>query len=321
MLEIIKKLFQFIPSVVKYRREARRLSKVDYFNYEELLKGGYVHLKFFNIVCAYGNHKAVAKLIHRKFNFVFDYLEHGVCFYDTPESTMLMGYATRFGIKNIYTYSDHRKGLVEEFLESKGINKRVLAVGPYILGAENFHSKEELHNIKKQYGRILLVYPCHSIDTIKAVYDIAALIDEINRIRKDFDNVFVCLHWGDILNRERLLKYKDSGFVIVSNGLGSDPSFLSRQKDIMMLSDMVMTNGLGTHIGYAVCLQRPVYFFQQDKSFTDGQGKALEENANVKNTEQQFMKAFKHYSFDITEEQIELVQKYWGRWDLESTLR
>lgn len=314
MSNILNKTIQFFPSLIHWKKEAKRLSKVDYFNYNELLKGGYVHIKFFNIVCAYGNNRAVATLIHRNFNFLFDYLEHGVCFYDTPESTELMGYATRPGIKNIYTYSEHRKFFIEQYLKSKGISRHVHAVGPYIIGAENFHSKEDLEKIKKQYGKILLVYPSHSIDTIKAEYDISALISEINARKKDFDNVFICLHWKDIQNEERLLKYKNSGFIVVSNGLGSDPHFLSRQKDIMMLSDMVMTNGLGTHIGYAVCLQRPVYFFQQNKYNTDEKGNVLKANNNIESTEKQFIQAFQNYSFDISQEQIELVEKFWGKW-------
>lgn len=315
MPQIIKKTILFIPSIIKYRREARRLSTVDFFDYEELLKGGNMPLMFVNCVCAYGNHKAIEKLIHRRFNFLRDYLEHGVCFYDTPESTMLMGYATRPGIKNIYTYSNHRKGFIEQYLQSKGIVKQIHPIGPYILGAENFHSRVDLEKIKKQYGKILLVYPCHSLDTIVANYDIDSLIEEIHSRKQDFDSVFVCLHWKDIKNEERLLKYKNSGCTVVCNGVGSDPNFLSRQKDIMMLSDMVMTNGLGTHIGYAVCLQKPVYFFQQNKYHTDQNGNLLEANKNVDATEQLFMNAFQHYSFDITPEQIELVEKFWGNWE------
>lgn len=314
VFNIIKKSFYFIPSIIKYRRETRRLSNVDYFDYEELLRGEYVTPMFFNAVCAYGNYKAVENLIHRKFHFLSDYIEHGVCFYDTPESTMLMGYATRTGIKNIYTYSQHRKGFIDKYLKSKGLVRNVQAIGPYILGTDNFHTKEVLKSIKEQYGRILLVFPSHSMDTLLAQYDIANLIEEINNRKKDFDNVFVCLHWRDIQNKERLAKYKNSGFTIVSNGLGSDPHFLSRQKDIIMLSDMVMTNGLGTHIGYAVCLQKPVYFFEQTKYNTDGNGNLLESNVTINKTEQLFINAFQHYSFEITPEQVELVRKFWGTW-------
>ncbi len=314
MSNTIVKVLQFFPSIIRWRLNAQRLRKVDFFDYKELLKGENVTPMFFTSVCLYGNYKAIANLKHKHFNFLFDYLEHGVCFFDTPESTMLMGYATRPGIRNVYTYSNHRKKIIEEYFKSKGIKKHIYAIGPYILGADNFHNTEDLAKLKKQYGRILLVYPCHSIDNVLAQYDSSMLMDEIDKRASDFDTVFICLYWKDILDKQRLQQYSDKGYTIVCNGLGSDPYFLSRQKDIMMLSDMIMTNGLGTHIGYAICLKKPVYFFHQSKNYTNGQGEILASNKNVDETEQLFMRVFQNYSFDITKEQIELVEKYWGTW-------
>lgn len=314
MSNIVVKAVQFFPSLIRWKKEAKRLSDVDFFEFNELLKGGFVTPRFFNAVSLYGNFKAISNLTHRSFNFLVDYLEHGVCFYDTPESTTLMGYATRPGIKNIYTFSEHRKGFIEQYLKSKGIRKHVHAVGPYIMGAGNFLPEESLEAIKKRFGRILLVYPSHSIDNVIAQYDATILIEEIERRAVDFDSVFVCMYWKDLVDEQRRQQYSDKGYIIVCNGLGSDPHFLSRQKDIMMLSDLVMTNGLGTHIGYAVCLQRPVYFFQQYKCSTDGHGKVLKVNNNFVETEKMFADAFRDYSFDITQEQIELVEKFWGKW-------
>lgn len=311
MWEIIKKLFLFIPSVIQYRRESRRLSHVDFFDYKELLKGPFILPPFFNSVLLYGNNKAIESITHRRFNLVCDYLEHGVCFHDTPESTVLMGYATRPGIKHIYTYSEHRKAIIEEFLRMKNIKKDVIAVGPYIAGAKNFHSQEELLQIKHKYGKILLVYPSHSIDTALAKYDEQSLIDEIRKHEDLFDNIFICLYWKDILNQNRLQHYIDNGFTIVCNGLGSDPNFLSRQKDLISLADMVMTNGLGTHIGYAVYLNKPVYFYQQNHYYTDASGK-VSDVPKLKIIENTFITAFCSFSFTITTEQRELVKEYWG---------
>ena len=314
MFTILKKIFQFIPSIFKYHHEVQRLSKVDYFDHDELLKGEYVTPMFFNAVSLYGNYKAITNLTHHKFNFLLDYLEHGVCFYDTPESTRLMGYADRIGIKNIYTYSNHRKKFIEKYLQSNKLHKNVIAVGPYIKGASNFHTKENLEKIKLQYGKILLVYPCHSIDNVIAQYDISLLINEIDKRASDFDNVFVCLYWKDLMDKDKTQQYINKGYTIVCNGLGSDPHFLSRQKDLLMLADMVITNGLGTHIGYAVCLQKPVYFFKQSKHHTNAQGQLLNSNKNIEETEKLFIEAFQDYSFSITPKQIELVEKYWGTW-------
>ena len=313
MSDILKKIFQFIPSVITYRKESRRLSHVDFFDYNELIKGPFILPPFFNSVLLYGNNKAVESLTHSKFKLSADYLEHGVCFYETPESTMLMGYATRPGIKHIYTFSEHRKAIIEEFLRIKGLKKEVIAVGPYIAGADNFHSEEELSRIKRKYGKILLVYPSHSIDTSLAKYDEQSLIEEIRKHEDQFDSVFICLYWKDILNQSRLQHYLDNGFTVVCNGLGSDPHFLSRQKDLISLADMVMTNGLGTHIGYAVYLNKPVYFFQQKHYYTDGKGN-VSNVPQLKIIENTFINAFQNFSFEITPEQMQLVKEYWGKW-------
>lgn len=286
---------------------------MNFFDYKELIKGPFILPPFFNSVLLYGNNHAVENLTHRTFRLSSDYLEHGVCFYDTPESTMLMGYATRPGIQHIYTYSEHRKAIIQEFLRMKGLKKDVIAIGPYIAGASNFHSEEELRQIKQKYGKILLVYPSHSIDTALAKYDEQSLIDEIRKHEDQFDNVFICLYWKDILNESRLQHYLDNGFTVVCNGLGSDPHFLSRQKDLISLADMVMTNGLGTHIGYAVYLNKPVYFFQQKHYYTDGKGN-VSNVPKLKIIENTFINAFKEFSFDITPEQIGLVKEYWGKW-------
>ena len=312
MPDILSKALQFIPSVVKYHRENCRLKNVDFFQYAELIKGGFNLPPFFNSVLLYGNNKSIEGITHRKFSLLRDYVEHGVCFYDTPESTMLMGYADRPGIQNIYTFGNHRKNLIEEYLKSKGLNKNVIAVGPYIMGAPNFHTEQEMQLIKQKYGRMLLVYPSHSINAVQAEYDEQSLISEIESHAKDFDSVLVCLYWKDVLNTSRLQKYLASGNTVVCNGLGSDPHFLSRQKDLLMLSDMVMTNGLGTHIGYAVSLGKPVYFFRQDKHISDENGEIISGNKNVEQVEQLFMEAFARYSFEITSEQLRLVEKYWG---------
>lgn len=312
IIELAKNTLLFLPSVIKYRREAKRLRHVDYFDYNELLKGEFVMPYFFHSVCFYGNYRAIENLSHRKFNFVKDYLEHGISYTDELASVRALGYANRFCVKNIYTFSEDRAKVIEQYLQTVKLKKNVIAVGPYILGANHFYPDTKRQELKKKYGRILLVYPAHSIAILKANYDIQQLLDEVERRSKHFDTVFVNLHYFDILNEERRKQYTDRGCIIVSNGLGSDPYFISRQKDLISLSDMVMTNALGTHIGYAVCLNKPVYFYNQKISLS-GNTSLRTEKAN--NTIEQFKKSFGEFSFTITQEQLDMVHKIWGKWE------
>lgn len=301
----------FVVSLLKYLHFSRKCRNKDFFEYEALVRNDFTPPKFFNSVCLYGNFMAVANLRKRPFNFLTEYLEHGVCFINTPESARLLGYVDRKFVKTIYTYGPVRKRLIEEYLQKKKLKRNVVSIGPYIKGASNFYSANELKKIKSKYGKILLVYPQHSIEDIKVNYDFWNLVQEINKRKSDFDNVFVCLYWKDILlHPEYVDKYKSEGFVVVSNGHRSDPKFLSRQKDLIELSDMMLTNGLGTHIGYSVCLNKPVYFYHQTVEITNDS--SLSTNYQLTDIEALFVQRFGDYSFQIREDQRELVRQYWG---------
>lgn len=302
----------FIGSLLKYLYYSKKCKNKDFFEYRDLVKYDFTPPKYFHSVCLYGNHKAVANLRNKKFNYISEYLEHGVCFINTPESARLLGYVKRGTVKTVYTYGPFRQKLIEEYLRQRDIKKNIVTVGPYILGAKNFHSQEELSKLKKQYGKILLVYPQHSIENVNIHYGISDLIQKINKHKQDFDNVFVCIYWKDIVSHpEYVERYLSAGFVVVCNGHRSDPQFLSRQKDLIMLSDMMITNGLGTHVGYSICLNKPVVYCSQNIQIKDEESQIVEDN-DIKEAEHSFASTFSTYSFTITENQKEFVKYYWG---------
>jgi hypothetical protein len=75
-----------------------------------------------------------------------------------------------------------------------------------------------------------------------------------------------------------------------------------------------MSNSIGTHLGYAVCMGKPHYLIRQEIGYN-----IKIENYNINNqyynVETEFCKLFGHYSTEITQKQIELVEQYWGKWD------
>lgn len=307
----MKRIYHFFSSTIKYLYFSYRCKNIDFFDYRNLLKWDFTPPKFFNSVFLYGNYKAIANLQKKHFNFLTDYLEHGVCFIDNAESARLLGYIDRKQIKNIYTFGPFRHNLIKIYFEKKGLKKNIIEVGPYILGASNFYKSEKLSLIKEKYGKILLVYPQHSIENHIVNYEIDSLIREINTRKSHFDSIFVCLYWKDIIEHPKYVeRYESEGFVVVSNGHRSDPQFLSRQKDLIMLSDMMMTNGIGTHIGYSICMNKPVYFFKQ-KIQIDTKAKEVSKNL-ISETELLFSTVFADFSFMITEEQKEITKYYWG---------
>ncbi|MCD8305556.1 MAG: hypothetical protein LUC49_02705 [Prevotella sp.] len=261
----------------------------------------------------YGNYKAISRLSNRKFNPFRDYSEHGVVFSDSLHG---LGARDLTKWRDIYTFSQRRKNFIENYLKTKNLNNKVHAVGSYIVGAKNFCSKRQLASFKENYGKILLCYPVHSLKDVKNEFDVDEFICSIEKVRDRFDHVFICLHNWDINSPlEEICKGK--GYIIVSNGTSSDINFLSRQKDLIQLADMMMSNAIGTHIGYAIAMRTPFYFVNQEirniptssetQNSYEKVEKAAKDNLIGKVTE-----LFGTFSFEITREQMDFVDIYWG---------
>ena len=318
-MSIIRKFFRFVSTTTNYLYYNHKVRNIDYFDYEKLVYPNHKVPYGFASVLNYGNWKAVAKLKGSRFNLIKDYLEHGLSFFEDINAVPAIGYIDRKTIRTIYTYSDKRKETIEQYLKSRNFQKKVIAVGPYVLGADFFHSEKELKEIKDKHGKILLVIPVHSMEGASAQYSANDFIEKILEIRDKFNSIFICAYWKDLLSTDPFIELcKKNNFTIVSNGHRSDPMFLSRQKDLIFLSDMIMTNGIGSYIGYGISMNRPVYYYDQEYQYQ------LEDNPFenlVKNNEEhltqikhKFGVIFGQPTFEISEEQKQFIQEYWGSW-------
>ena len=313
-MSIVRKIVDFICSGLVYVFYTLKVRSVDYFDYKRLIYPRYVTPKGISSVMLYGNWKAVAVLKGSRFNFRHEYLEHGMCFYNATESAEYLGYINRKSIRRIYTYGIVRKTVLDKYLaEKKLVDREVISIGPYIKGADFFHSQADLQLLKQKYGKILLIFPSHSFDDVKTNYEVSAFAQAIEAIKPEFDNVFVCMYWKDVLEKpQEVAFYERQGYVVVCSGHRSDPRFLSRQKDLIYLSDMMMTNDIGSHIGYSICMERPVYFFSQSVSVTQQHLDEIDDGKVVVRTK--CRELFGEFSFEITQPQIEFVTQYWGAW-------
>jgi hypothetical protein len=308
-------LYLFIKSIITYKYYSRKFKNVDYFEYKTLADPRLIEPKHFNCVHHYGHHKVIAKYKGKPFNFLTEYVEHGLSFMLEPEMVIVLGYINRPLIKKVYTYGELRKTAAEEYSKINNLKRKVIDIGPYIKYVDFFKPKEELMRIKQKYGKILLVFPSHSISTIKSQYDIDVFINAINAVKHHFDTVFVCLHWVDILNGKDTL-YKAHGFTIVTSGSAADPRFLNRHKDLIFLSDHTMSNNLGTYIGYSICMGKPHYLFKQETRYIINESNTeLNLPASYYEAMARFRHCFSTFSPEITPEQIALVEQYWGKWD------
>lgn len=98
-------------------------------------------------------------------------------------------------------------------------------------------------------------------------------------------------------------------FSIVCSGNRFDPRFLSRQRDLIELSDMAMSNDLGTHIGYIVALNGPHYMFKQkvELNLAYEDAKIVTDLHNIQSDidkgRNEIQQVFNKYRQKITEEQ------------------
>lgn len=282
------------------QKEIDKRAKLQIFDYETLSKDLEIcmNYKYFNHF--YGHDKVVKKalgLSELPSNMV---IEHGIYFGD------FFTEINQVKEPQIITMGSQR----EEYLKEKGY--AVTAIGPYIKYVDFYRPMSYLKRIKRKYGKILLVFPTHSVETDSVDYNINQFIDEIKKHAIDFDSVFVCMYWKDVQEGKHL-QYLREGFTIVTAGNRWDPNFLSRLKDVLWLSDMTMSNDLGTFIGYALYMGKAYYYFDQDKLFYDEKGAVQrQDDDKIKRNKILFSRCFGNYSVEITEEQRNLVRRYWG---------
>lgn len=234
-------------------------------------------------------------------------VEHGVGDYSQDLWDALLSQ------KKIYVFGSARDELLRKLHPDKELihHKNFMA---YVKSAYGpIRTKFE----KMRFGKTLLCFPTHSTHHVVDRFDQTPLIQEIEKIRieHNFDTVLVSVYWKDI-HEGRHLPYIDAGYKIVTMGHIYDNCFLRRLKAVLSISDMVITNDVGSHIGYAIHECVPVYQF-----FVPIEHVALDEEVDfsiygMTDSHQVFSKEctslFGTYSEEITEAQREFVRLNWG---------
>lgn len=301
LIFIINKIYYFITS------------KMDFTHYYVLSRNIPVYkftdkLGLLGNVC-YGNNIAVKNAMGKDFNSDC-MIEHGIYFgrYVLEEECLYPEIST------IYTYSPYRKEVLNEYF-GPNLSKKIVVVGPYIKFSDHLYSKKKLSKLKKKLGKVLIVFPTHSSMDTSVDFSHNSWLNEIERRAKGFDTVIISLFWADI-NKGLHKQYMGKGYLIACNGNRFDPNFLSREKDLISLADMTMSNNIGTHIGYCICMDKPHYIFHQEvhnsvisdrsKNSTD----IIEMNRQKEYTE--LYTHFSEFSTTITPKQKEIVEYYWG---------
>ena len=255
----------------------------------------------------YGAGKAIRDYSHAK-ACVKACIEHGLYYDGYRNDAELDGSE----LPALITFSAHRLRKIRELSRVP-----VLTIGPYIHYADSYISQEELASVKAALGKVLLVFPGHSLEDVERQFDMARLVHEIKELQAacNADTVLVSLYYRDILNGS-YVPYEDAGFRVVTSGYREDDNFLPRQKSLIQLADYTASNCFGTHVGYCLYLGKPHYIISQKHSFvgTSNVSSRLDKpvSESITPMEDEVVRAFSTWSPTPTDYQLEICDRYWG---------
>lgn len=141
----------------------------------------------------------------------------------------------------------------------------VFCCGPYIQYASHYYSWRQIQNYRESHGRTLLVFPQHSTDACSVERELSQYVREILLRAEGFDTVIACVFWWN-LDDPLVDCLKAEGVEIMCAGFRDDPLFLSRLKTIIALSDEVLSDGIGTHVGYCIAEGKLVSLLDHESS-------------------------------------------------------
>lgn len=295
-----------------FKQEVERRSRLDLFDYKGIAKP--LPKCYFEINTdnnCFGIGWSLRQYAGVKKSYCNALVEHGYFF-----GTYVQEVEKKTFTKNLLTFGDVRKAHIEAVVKDKD----VYPIGPYIHYAPDYYDEERFAEEKKRLGRTLLVFFSHSGTGESVSFDLDALIERINSIRKDFQTVVISLFWSDI-NPEIEKRLKAEGYLIFSSGHRYDYYFLSRQKTMIKLADMTMSNSTGTHLAYCSYLNKPHWIVRQEIK-TKALNKAGEGNMAIsemmskdvvnQQENEELYQAFAEYEESLTNEQKRVCDKYFG---------
>lgn len=180
-------------------------------------------------------------------------IEHGPFIDD-----FVWGYDVRTALPLFLCCSDHRARRYRDLTRG---TRQAVPIGPftaYVSGDARIRSADG--------RRRLVAFPAHSTHHIEARYEVDAFARALERMPGDWDEIWVCLYWRDVL-RGLSDAFAQRGFIVVSAGHMYDREFLPRLVSILNAAALVVTNEVGSHVLYAVHEGRPVWIIPDDVEY------------------------------------------------------
>lgn len=266
----------------------------------------------------YGNEELLRKYSNINED-LYAIIEHGLYF---GNNTQRVGNDFEWELGCVLTNGKYRKELLNKYYPDYYCE----TIGPLIHYAKTDQDfKENLRSKLKNNKRTLLFFPVHGNEYFSPKYDTESTIRKIIKIADEHDcyNIIICVYYGNFdLFNEIVKKIGNNRILISTCGNRYDSNFLCKQRAMIELSDLTISNNLGTHLGYCIYLKKNHILLPQDFSY-EGDSKAISldfGDANrsknwskdYKDETRKFQLIFNESQEEITREQMELCDYYWG---------
>lgn len=246
-------------------------------------------------------------------------IEHGLYFGNNKAK---VGNDFEWEIGSILTLSEYRKKLINEIYPEYYCE----TIGPLIHYADiDYDYQNSLKKRVRNKERTLLFFPVHGNEAFSPIYDARNTMNSILKIadEKDYYNIIICVYYGSKNIYQDICNELDTDRIIITTcGSRFDDAFLGRQKALIEMADLTMSNSLGTHIGYCIYMGKPHILLPQEFSYKGNKEQLKRDfgdsnrSSNWKSDYEQeiemFQKVFSPKYNEITKEQLELCNSYWG---------
>jgi hypothetical protein len=124
-------------------------------------------------------------------------------------------------------------------------------IGPWVAYAKPLLAPGEIQQLRAEIGPTLLVVLAHSWDRVERKMDLRRCIEAVAATAeaKGYASVIWLRHWKD-----PQLEGLPSHWIVACNGHRSNPWFLDAMRTLLELSDGLVSNAFGTHLGYGLAL-------------------------------------------------------------------
>lgn len=138
-----------------------------------------------------------------------------------------------------------------------------IAIGPWIAYARSLLDPQRLEELRSSLGRTLLVVLAHSWGPVPRSNDLPRAINAIEQLcrEQEYRSVIWLRHWQDPTDLPL-----PRAWIQACNGHRSNPWFLDALRTLLEISDGMASNSFGTHLGYAVHLNRSLHWLNSSCS-------------------------------------------------------